>query len=80
MCAQIIIAMVLLWWVVSYAMLAGLAMIIVVLLINNIIAKKMKAATDRWATITKIYSITLASIYYLCTPPIIYVHHVNRSM
>jgi hypothetical protein len=39
--------MLLLWWVVSYAMLAGLGMIGVVLVINNIIAKKTKAATDR---------------------------------
>lgn len=45
---QIFIAMGLLFWVVSYAMLAGLGMIVLVLVINNIIAKKTKIATDKW--------------------------------
>ena len=46
--SQILIAMGLLFWVVSYAMLAGLGTIALVLVINNIIAKKTKIATDKW--------------------------------
>lgn len=44
---QIIIAMVLLYYVVSWAMLAGLGAIIIVLALNKVIATKTKTTTDR---------------------------------
>ena len=45
---QISIAMVLLYFVVSWAMLAGFGAIILVLLLNKVIATKTKAITDRF--------------------------------
>jgi hypothetical protein len=44
---QIIIAMVLLYYVVSWAMLAGFGAIIIVLALNKVIATKTKTTTDR---------------------------------
>jgi hypothetical protein len=56
---QIGIAMVLLYYVVSWAMFAGLGAIVLVLSLNKVIATRTKATTDRFET--------LISVVYCCT-------------